>query len=69
MATRWEGFAWGICMSSSKYHREQASILAGLALSAANAAARIASIWLRWNIWSGRRLRMAQPIAIRHARA
>jgi hypothetical protein len=36
IATRWEDFAWGICMSSSKYHREQAKILAGLALSTPN---------------------------------
>jgi hypothetical protein len=34
-----EAFAWGICMSSSKYHREQAKILAGLALSTDNATA------------------------------
>jgi hypothetical protein len=39
MATRLEDFAWGICMSSSKYHREQAKILAGLALSTGNATA------------------------------
>ena len=38
MAPRWEDFARGICMSSSKYHREQAKILAGLALSTDNAA-------------------------------
>jgi hypothetical protein len=39
MPTRCEHFAWGFCMSSSKYHREQAKILAGLALSTHNAAA------------------------------
>jgi hypothetical protein len=39
MAARWQGFAWGFCMSSSKYHREQAKILAGLALSTDNATA------------------------------
>jgi hypothetical protein len=31
------GCSLGVCMSSSKYHRKQAQILAGLALTAADA--------------------------------
>jgi hypothetical protein len=37
MATRYAGFALGVRMSSSKYHRKQAEILAGLALSTGDA--------------------------------
>ena len=35
--TRYEDFASGVRMPSSKYHREQAKILAGLALSTTDA--------------------------------
>ena len=37
MAVRYADFALGVRMSSSKYHREQAKILAGLALSTGDA--------------------------------
>jgi hypothetical protein len=39
MMTRWQGSRGVICMPSSKYHLEQAKILAGLALSTPNATA------------------------------
>ena len=57
MATRWENFAWGICMSSSKYHREQAKLLAGLALSTDNAAAAD-----RFNLAAMEHLERAQAV-------
>jgi hypothetical protein len=37
MAMRCADFAWGFGMTSSKYHRKQAEILAGLALSTGDA--------------------------------
>jgi len=37
MATRYGGFSLGVPMSSPKYHRKQAEILAGLALSTGDA--------------------------------
>jgi len=57
MLTRWEDFAWGICMSSSKYHREQAMILAGLALSTHNTAAAD-----RFNLAAMEHLERAQAV-------
>jgi hypothetical protein len=37
MAVRYANLALGVRMSSSKYHRRQAQLLAGLALSASDA--------------------------------